>query len=617
MTSPRSAAAPAWSVRLTGAALAVAVVAAYATSLANGFVFDDQPGIVRNETIRHLTDWRAVLSPPLKNAGAGGRPLVNLTLALNHALGGLDPRGYHLANLGIHLVAALVLFGLLRRTLARPAAGSGPAGVALPLAAGAALLWALHPLVTESVTFAIQRNESLMGLFYLLTLYAFARAADAPAPAAARWRRAMVAACLLGMLTKEVMVTAPVIVWLYDRTFVSGTLGAAWRRHGRWHLVLAATWLPLIWLVWRGAERGGTVGFGLGVTPWHYLLTQCRAIVHYLGLAVWPHPLVADYGDAIVTSLRAVLPQASLLAGLAAATLLALWRRPVLGFAGAWFLVILAPSSSVVPLTTQTMAEHRMYLPLIAVVTAGVLALHRLAGRRSLPALLALAVAFGGLTARRNAAYHDEITFWRENIAALPGNFRSHNDLAIALGAAGDYAGAVEQFQAALQIRPDNADAHYNLGTIFANLGRDAEAIREFNETLRLSPASADAQVNLGNVLLRARHPAEALARFDAALRLKPDLVAAHMGRGNACLHLDRLTDAMDAYRAALRLDPKHVSAYYNLGNAYLHAGRYAEAIASYDAALRLDPQLDVARQNREIARRRAAGTPAAPPNPD
>jgi len=617
MTSPRSAAAPDWRVRLTGAALAVAVVAAYATSLANGFVFDDAPGIVRNETIRHLTDWRAVLSPPLKNAGAGGRPLVNLTLALNYALGGLDPRGYHLVNLGIHVLAALVLFGLLRRTLARPAAGPGPAGAALPPAAGATLLWALHPLLTESVAFAIQRNESLMGLFYLLTLYAFARATDAPGPAAARWRWAMVAACLLGMLTKEVMVTAPVIAWLYDRTFVSGTFREAWRRHGRWHLALAATWLPLVWLVWRGAERGGTVGFGLGVSSWHYLLTQCGAITHYLRLAVWPHPLAADYGDAVVTSLAAVWPQAALLVALAAATVLALGRRPVVGFAGAWFFVILAPSSSVVPLTTQTMAEHRMYLPLVAVVTAGVLALHRLAGRWSLPAVLALAVAFGWLTARRNAAYHDEITFWRENLAALPGNFRSHNDLAIALGAAGDYAGAVEQFQRALRIRPDNADAHYNLGTMFANLGRDAEAIREFNETLRLSPASADAEVNLGNVLLRAQRPAEALARFDAALRLRPDLVAAHMGRGNTCLHLNRLADAMDAYRAALRLDPRHVSAYYNLGNACLHAGRYAEAIASYDEALRLDPQLDVARQNREIARQRAAGAPAAPANPE
>jgi protein O-mannosyl-transferase len=614
MTPPQPQAVPAWRIRLAGAALACALVAAYATSLTNGFVFDDAPGIVRNTTIRHLTDWRAVLSPPPKAAGAGGRPLVNLTLALNYALGGLDARGYHLVNLGIHVLAALVLFGLLRRTLARPVLEPRVAGAALPLAAGIALLWALHPLVTESVTFTIQRNESLMGLFYLLTLYAFVRAADAPPGPAARWRRAMAAACLLGMLSKEVMATAPVIVVLYDRTFVSGTFREAWRRHGRWHLALAATWLPLALLVWRGAERGGTVGFGLGVSSWHYLLTQCRAIVLYLRLAVWPHPLVADYGTAVDTRWLAVLPQGLLLVALAGATLLALWRRPVIGFAGAWFFAILAPSSSVVPLTTQTMAEHRMYLPLIAVVAAAVLGLHRLAGRRIFPALLALAPAFGVLTARRNAAYRDEVTFWRRVIAAEPGNFRAHNDLAIALSSAGEAADAVEQFRAALRLDPDNTDAHYNLGTEYAVLGQDAAATHEFEETLRLDPASADAEVNLGNVLLRAGRPAEAMTRFKAARHLRPDLVPAAMGIGNSWLKLGRPAEAIDAYQAALRLDPRHVTAYYNLGNAYLHSGRYAEAIAAYDEALRLDPELAQARQNREIARQRAAQ--AAAPGP-
>ncbi len=608
MTLPRSPVDPAWRIRVAGVALAAAVAAAYVSSLTNGFVFDDGAAIVRNETIRSLADWRAVLSPPLKATGATGRPGVNLTLAVNYALGGLDPRGYHLANLCIHLLAALVLLGLVRRTLLR----TGPAGAALPVAAGTAALWALHPLVTESVTFVIQRSESLAGLCYLLTLYAFVRAADATGAAATRWRLAMVGACLVGVFAKEIMVTAPVIVWLYDRTFVSGSFRDAWRHHGRWHLALAATWLPLAWLVWHGSERGGSVGFGLGVSSWDYALTQCRAIVHYLRLAAWPHPLVADYGTAVETRWLAVLPQALGLAALAAATALALWRRPVAGFAGAWFLLILAPSSSVVPLATQTMAEHRMYLPLIAVVAAAVIGLHRWAGPRIFAGLFALAFAFGWLTARRNADYRDELTLWRATVAACPGNPRAHNELGIALEAAGRNTEAVEQFEAARRLNPDDADVHYNLGTLLANLGRDAEATRELETALRLSPGMADAQVNLGNLALRAGRPAGALARFQAALRLKPDLVAAEMGVGNACLQLDRLAEAMEAYRAALRLDPRHVTAYNNLGTACLRAGRYAEAAAAFDEALRIDPGLVPARENRELVRRLASEPPAA-----
>jgi len=616
MPPPRSPAVPAWRVRLAGAALACAVVATYATSLTNGFVFDDTPGIVRNTTIRHLTDWRAVLSPPQQAAGAGGRPFVNLTLAVNYALGGLDPRGYHLVNLGIHILAALVLFGLLRRTLARPVMVSAGGGAPL-LAAGAALLWALHPLATESVTFTIQRNESLMGLFYLLTLYAFVRAADAAPPAASRWRLAMAGACLLGMLTKEVMVTAPVLVWLYDRTFVSGTFREAWRRHGRWHLALAATWLPLALLVWRGAERGGTVGFGLGVSSWQYALTQCRAIVHYLRLAVWPHPLVVDYGTAVETRWLAVLPQALLLFALVGATLLALRRRPVAGFAGAWFFAILAPSSSVVPLTTQTMAEHRMYLPLVALVVAAVVGLQRIAGRRVFPVLLALAVAFGWLTVRRNAAYRDEITLWRDTIAAFPGHYRAHYDLGVALDGAGDIPEAVAQFQVALRLRPDSSDAHYNLANEYVRLGRLDEAKAEYEATLRYRPDSYDAHSNLGNLLRLQGRPAEALTHFEAALRLKPDLVAAYVGKGNADVELQRSVAAIQDYVAALRLDPTDAEAAYDLGNVYLRAGRYAEAIAAYDEALRLKPELAPARQNREIARERAARAAVTPPGPE
>ena len=301
---------------LPATVIVLTVWAAYANSFSAPFVFDDLKSVVQNPTIRHLWPPSEVLSPPNDATGAGGRPVLNLSLALNYAVGGLDVRGYHVMNTLIHALAALTLFGIVWRTLRRPVLVDRFGSAAGPLALGVALLWALHPLQTESVTCIVQRSESLMGLFYLLTLYGFIRAVETPAPR--RWEIFTGVVCLLGMATKEVMVSAPLLVLLYDRTFVAGTFRAAWRQRGSLYLGLAGTWLLLFWLVAHSSQRGGVAGFGLGLSGWHYALTQCRAIILYLSLAFWPSPLVIDYGTGFVRQLNEVWPQALLL--------LALWH---------------------------------------------------------------------------------------------------------------------------------------------------------------------------------------------------------------------------------------------------------------------------------------------------
>ena len=265
-------------------------------------------------------------------------------------------------------MAGLTLLGLVRRTLQRPVLQERFGASALPLALAVAVLWTVHPLQTESVTYITQRYESLMGLFYLLTLYCFVRSVESAAPA--RWQVLSIGAGLLGVLSKEMIVTAPVMVLLYDRTFVAGSFLEAWRRRWRYYLGLASLWVLLVPLLAGVHQR--SAGFELGVTWWRYALTSCRSVALYLKLAVWPHPLVLDYGPDIVQHAGEVLPYLLVLAVLVAGTLVALWRRPVLGFAGAWVFVILAPTSSVVPLAGQPTAEHRMYLPLAAMIGLGV-----------------------------------------------------------------------------------------------------------------------------------------------------------------------------------------------------------------------------------------------------
>jgi tetratricopeptide (TPR) repeat protein len=614
---------------MAAACMVGSVVLVYWNSLHAPFLFDDAGAVVNNPTIRRLASWD-VLSPPADGSTTTGRPVVNFSYALNHAISGEDVWSYHALNVAIHLLAGLTLFGLVRRTLAGPvgaqascALGDGrskpaplQADAADALAFAIALLWAVHPLQTESVVCIAQRTESLCGLFFLLTLYCFLRGAENDAPRrgssppgtagstmtrSARpsfWYTLSVLACLLGMATKEVMVTAPLIVLLYDRTLLSsraaGGFGATWHQRRRYYVALAGTWLLLAWLVLRGSgTRGASAGFGLGISSWTYLLQQCEAIVLYLKLSIWPHPLVLDYGTGVVHSVADVWWQGLVVLALLGATVWALIRKPVAGFLGAWFFLILAPSSSVLPLVTQTMAEHRMYLPLAAVIAFLVLGLHaflrRPAPTFTLTLTFALALPLGGLTVARNRDYRDAVAIWTDTVTKYPQSARAHNNLAVEFQRLGDLAEADLHFARAVALQPDYVTAHYDWGVALLDQGRVADAIAQFAAAVRLAPEHADAQVNLGNALVRAQRAAEAVPHYEAALRLRP-AADAHYDLGVALVENGRAEEAAREFRAALQLDPNLPEAHYQLARLADAAGQLADAERHYAETLRLAP---------------------------
>ncbi len=528
----------------------------------------------------------------------GGRPLVNLSLAFNYALGGTAPFGYHAFNLLVHFLAGLALFGVVRRTLVSPVLRPRFGAASLGLALTAAALWLLHPLQTESVTYLCQRAESLMALCYLSTLYDFIRAVESATPL--RWLTAAVLTCWLGMAAKEVMVSAPLIVLLYDRTFVAGAFASAsaLRRRGRFYAALAATWLLLGVLVAGNLHRGGTAGFATGVTPWSYALTQVFAIPHYLRLALWPHPLVFDYGFESVPSTGALLLSGLVLATLLVFTGLALVRRPALGFAGACFLAILAPASGIVPVATQTMAEHRMYLPLAALTTLAALGLHAIAGRRAFAVGATLALALGFGTARRNTDYRTELALWTDTVAKRPENSCAHNNRGILLFKAGRADEAITSFETALRLRPAYPEAHVNRGAALLHLGHAPEAADEFAAALRLKPDYPEAHNNLGLALKQIGRPAEAIRQFRETLRTHPEHADAHHNLAIALLEAGETTNAITHFAVTLRVRPDFADAHSNLGVALMRAGRFAEALAHYETALRLNPNHAGARDN-------------------
>ncbi|MGD1000809.1 MAG: tetratricopeptide repeat protein [Candidatus Brocadiia bacterium] len=600
---------------LACAAIVAAGIAVYSNSFNGAFIFDDVSAIQENAALRSPLQS---LVPP----GKGGdnwprRPVTNLTFALNYAFSGLDVRTYHAGNLLIHLLAALTLFGLIRRTLLLPALRDRFAGVSVALAAAVALIWTVHPLQTESVTYMTQRFESLMGLCYLLTLYCLARGASSEKPW--RWYGAAIAACALGMGAKEAMVTAPVVALLYDRAFLSGSFGEAFRRRRFFYLGLAATWLVLgaILLLY---EASGGAGFGLGIGAWEYARTQPGVILHYLRLSFWPNSLCFDYSWPIATSAWQIIPAAAGIAALLAGTLWALCRRPVLGFFGAWFFLILAPSSSFLPIVTEVAAEHRMYLPLAAVVAAAVFALYwigkqfvrgvaesaatrkLLGGLLAAAALLSAAAALGYQTFERNTDYRDAISIWQDTVQKLPGNARALNNLGYAYSERGRADDAFLCFNKALDLKTDYPEVYNNRGVAFAKIGRPADAVRDLDKAIELKPEYAAAYNNRAAVRLSAGRYDEALADCDKAIALLPDYAQAYGNRGIALMGINRLVEAARDLDKAIELSPTFAAAYNYRAVLRLRAGGYIEALADWGRAIALQPGYADAYINRASA---------------
>jgi Flp pilus assembly protein TadD len=594
-------------------------LAAYAGSFSAPFLFDDQAAVLRNPDIRRLWPF----APTYAAAPLIGRPVPTFTLALNYALGGLDVRGYHAVNLALHVLAGLALFGVVRRTLAAPRLAPRLGAPAPWLALAVAAIWLVHPLLTESVIYVTQRTELLMGLFYLLTLYCALRAWSGGRPAA--WSVASVSACTLAVLSKESAVSAPLMVLLQDGLFVSPSLREALRRHWRLYAGLTVPWAVLVVsLVLQPREQ--SIGFDQGVSAWEYGRTQLGVLVRYLRLAVWPDALCVDYGVFVAHAPGEIVPAGLVVAALAAGTVWALRRGHPLGFLGAWFFLLLAPSSSFVPLSREMMAERRMYLPLAAVVALGVVGTWAVAGRARGPAdrwtargrmlgaglVVAVVAVLGVLTVERGRDYASELTIWTDTVRKRPENHRAHNNLGNVLLGLGRADEALAHYAEALRLAPGYASAHSNRGNALLRQGRRQEAIASWEEAIRLQPDFVLARYNLATVLLEDGRVDEAIAHYREAIRMSPTNAEVYNNLGIALLRRARVEEAIASFTHAVDLDPASAEAHGNLGVALFRAGRLDEAVERLARAVELSPGSTDFQANLRIARERRAQGPHA-----
>ena len=522
-------------------ALLVVGTLLYFPSLKAPFYLDDMGWIkdqAKSQTLWPPMDWR--------------RPVGVYTFQLGYALHGESAAKYRQFNIALHIANACLLMALIFRTLHLPSLASRYASRATLLAFVCALFWLIHPLQTNAVTYIIQRLESLMAFFFLLVLYATLRGASAPSPQQTRnWQLLAFAAFCFGVWTKEVMVACPPVLMLYYRLFLASSWKATFSQL-RW--LLLAMLLPLAFLGW---SLRGTVlnqddyykaGFGYqAVTKWEYLRTQASIICHYLQLSVWPRTLVLDYGWKVEHNPWNIYPPGLLLVALLSLGCWGVWKGSRWALFILAFFLILAPTSSIMPIADLAF-EHRMYLPLACVVVGLVqLADHALSTlfpsastHRLATGLLIflVAISLSCRTLLRNADYVDEVRFMEKNVQAAPLSGRAHINYAESLYSyynrrlnSGELteekvawlAQTIErEFEAGLELAPTDASAYAWYADWKAGQRNYAEAVKLYDKSLELNSQQGKVWYCQAMVLAETNQLSRALIAAKNAAKFEP-----------------------------------------------------------------------------------------------
>ncbi len=505
----------------------------YANSFNNPFIFDDLGVAVDNPKIEQLWPlWNMFVWPD--NCAVSGRPVVNLSLTINYALGGSDVWGYHVFNLIAHILCSLVLFGVIRRTLQMENIPESIKKSALPLALSSSLLWLAHPIQTECINYIIQRTEIIMALFYLLTFYCSIRSQNSHY--SRFWKIMAVIFCICGMGSKEVMVTAPFMIVLYDLIFSPLPWRKLLKERGQFYACLALTWFVLAALIMEG-PRAASVGFSGGVSPLEYAMNQCIFVIHYFRLVFFPYPLVLDYGGTVPVTWGEAAPSGILLLTLLALVVGTLYKLPKIGFLGVWVFVILSPSSSFVPIITEVAAERRMYLPLAAMI------------------VLLVLLSYFSLLWIKDKVFSEEN---RENFnIRLVSVFLVTTIVGLMSWASimrsFDYSTSEQIWVSSIKAYPKNKRAKNNLGVIYADWGRYEKAILYYKQALELDPKYYLSRENLGVAYLKQKKAQDALTVFETLVAERGENPHLLTLCGMAQFELGFLDDAIDNYQKAVR----------------------------------------------------------------
>jgi tetratricopeptide (TPR) repeat protein len=581
---------------LAFALIAVLGIIAYANGLRNDFHFDDFGGIVDNLAIRDLKNIPSFFVHPVifyLTYDVDWRPILQITYALDYAIGGAEPMVYHATDLLFHIAAAWMIF-LIAGEILKQSGGRAVSVTALSpvwIALAPALLFVVHTVNTQTVNYSWARSSLLAALFYMIAVYCHLRGPFNTRESDGRlWHAGALAAFALGLATKATAVSLPGMLLAYETLLLNPagrnplSLYSKEPRRLLKHLPSAAVLIAYLWLRFDLTPSikhhiigtpwiGGGGGSGVGGRK-TFLLTQFRAWVYYFKLYLWPDPLIFDYPgfgwSRSLADARVVISLAIIAAIVIGAWLLRK-REPLFAFATAWFFIALLPEASIF-VRPDAVTGHRPYLAYaglsVAVVIFAVTAADTLRrrfrsaswpdSRFAVACGAALAVALAALTAatiRRNLDWRDDVVLWTDVLKKDPGNTRALNVLGIQYADRGDYALARQYLDEAIKATPRNAETYVRRGAVNMLVG-DYDA---------------------------------ALADLNFALAKKNWLVLGYIYRGDAYRETGRYEEAEKDYQAALRINATAVEAYYGIALVYWNTKRLPEATASCRKLMELE----------------------------
>jgi tetratricopeptide (TPR) repeat protein len=576
---------------LWGLFLIAFVFIVYARVWHAGFIWDDEA---------HLTQNPCIVGPlGLKDIWTSTRavyyPLVLTTFWTLHKFVGLNPSPYHILNVLLHAASAVLLWRILRQLGVRGAWLGGA-------------LWALHPVMVQSVAWVTELKNTQSCLFYLLSIFWFLKVDAEGTGERLRWWRFGLALLffVMAITSKPSTLMLPGVLAL-----------CVWWRRGQILSRNLMTLIPFVlisalasvWTIWEQKFHAGASGPEWAQSRLQRLIIASRAIWFYLGKLVWPNPLIFIYPRWEINSSR-FLTYLPLAAGLASLVLLYLcrwkWKRPVF-FAVAYFVISLFPVLgffSVYFFRYSFVSDHFQYLASmgpLALAGAGITEGIAVTGwKRFLqPAVCGIfLLALGALTWRQSVIYTNLLTLYQDTLRKNPGCWMAHYNLGIALRDRGQNDQAIYHYREAVTIRPAYAEAHYNLARLLVETGEFQDAIAHYEKALMINPDDAETHNNLGNVLLRVGRANEAIDHYRRTLAIRPDYAEASCNLANALLSKGDLDGAIARYLACLALSPNQAEAQYDLASALLRRGRTDEAIAHYKKAIQLRPDSADAQAN-------------------
>jgi tetratricopeptide (TPR) repeat protein len=544
---------------------------------------------------------------------------------LNYKVNALNVTGYHVFNIMIHLMNAILIYWLVILTFRTPYFSDylqrdifGSSDTIRWIALFTAFLFVAHPVQTQAVTYIVQRFTSLATLFYLLAIVMYIKARNSGSRQAQySFYAVAIISTILAMRTKEIAFTLPAMIILYEFMFFKGET-----KRRLLYLTPFLLTMPIIPLTLMGLKSFPAGFSGVdeltriagveSVSRWDYLITEFRVIVTYIRLLFFPINQNLDYDYPIYRTFlnpEVLLSFLFLLAlfGLGAYLFYVstrtekgnrLWLRMV-SFGIFWFFVTLSVESSIIPIV-DVIYEHRLYLPsvgfFLAFMSGMVFIREKFAPRTKvvekvfIPVMILVVVSLSMTAYARNTVWQDEIALWEDVLKKSPYKARPNWNLGVFYVNQGFMDKALYMYQAAIRRKPDYVEAHNNLGLVYLKQGRLDEALQAIQTALKYKPDYAEAHNNLGLVFYDQGRLDDAIRKYLEALKYKPDYAEAHNNIGLVYLKENRLNEAIKEYETSLKIKPNYADAYYNLATIYIRMRKLNEAIELLQKAVVYKP---------------------------